>query len=232
MTAAAAAAAAATVLIVTFTLWSGGGGGGGGGGAASGGGTTTISSTMMPVSFWRTTSTSSRSTLQTTMQRRLGSSSSTTVQQIPRYPTYHMVPMNDLGGSVVNMDAVIGNPLRGIMPSPDFRAPMEYYNETGVPHSLEFYYIGWNSVLLYDPNILPGGMANACDWIYLERILQASQARSCHAVLRFYIHYLGRPLEVPNWLLARNIALELNRALMKCRPITTTNCCSIPDTAR
>jgi hypothetical protein len=123
-----------------------------------------------------------------------------------RYPTYHTVPMNELGA--LNPDAAIGNPLRGLLPSPDFRSPMEA-NETGVPHSLEFYYIGWNSVFTNDYTTVNGNinMTQACDWSYVERLFTASAARHCHAVLRFYIHYLGRPLEIPPFLLPR-IPLE------------------------
>jgi hypothetical protein len=85
--------------------------------------------------------------------------------------------MPELGA--LNPDAAIGNPLRRLAPSPDFRSPMDY-NETGVPHSLEFYYIGWTSVFKYNPVTVNGriNMTLACDWSYVERILSASAARN------------------------------------------------------
>jgi hypothetical protein len=50
---------------------------------------------------------------------------------------YHSLTVNDLG--VPNPDAAIGNPLKGLMPSPQYSRPP--YN-ANMPNSLEFYYIG------------------------------------------------------------------------------------------
>jgi hypothetical protein len=50
---------------------------------------------------------------------------------------YHSLTVNDLG--VPNPDVAIGNPLKGLMPSPQYSRPP--YN-ANMPNSLEFYYIG------------------------------------------------------------------------------------------
>jgi hypothetical protein len=50
---------------------------------------------------------------------------------------YHVVTARDLGPP--NPDAAIGNPLKGLVPCPQYNRPPYL---TNVPHALEFYYIG------------------------------------------------------------------------------------------
>jgi hypothetical protein len=88
-----------------------------------------------------------------------------------------------------NIDAAMGNPLKGLMSSPRWARP-PYRSD--IPISLEYYYIGLDEVITGD---------NQFDWTAVEDLLDDSASRNQHVVPRFYIHYPGRSLRLPQFLL-------------------------------
>jgi hypothetical protein len=66
--------------------------------------------------------------------------------------------------------------------------------------------LGLKQVMVANPDVV--GEAAAFNWTALERILAGSTSRSAHAVVRFYVAYPGRTLEVPNYLVAAGIEMR------------------------
>jgi hypothetical protein len=110
-----------------------------------------------------------------------------TLQQAPYFSA------TDLGA--VDPDAAAGNPMKGLMTSPSWHGSS--YKQD-VPSSLEFYYIEVKQIMIGDPAVLG---ANAYDWSSFETRLNESAGRKKHAIPRFFLHYPGSELAVPDYLI-------------------------------
>jgi hypothetical protein len=119
-------------------------------------------------------------------------------------PYYFTVSITDSGSKLgsFNPDAAIGNPLKGLMGSPFYEGPPL---PNLVPSTLEFYYIGLDSVMLDNPAKV--GATKAFNWTYLEGLLNGSASRRCHAILRFYLDFPGQALRIPQYLLNAGVKL-------------------------
>ena len=98
-----------------------------------------------------------------------------------------------------NLTAAEGNPMKGMVPSPDWTAPPYLQS---VPSSLEYYYIALNQLMNTSLSDFSGVDT------YLEPRLAGSAARARHAVLRVYIDYPTRPTGVPYFLVADGLAFN------------------------
>lgn len=91
------------------------------------------------------------------------------------------------------------------------------YNNNPLKPSLEFYYIGWDELFNTNVNISimndtimtkmnTTSSRNLFNWTILELLLNDTASRYSHAILRFYIHFPGRPpLRLPKFLLNNNV---------------------------
>jgi hypothetical protein len=101
---------------------------------------------------------------------------------------YYVTTSSQVLGAA-NPDATIGNPLKGLMGSPKWKQPP--YQDS-LPTALEFYYIGLDEILVGESQY---------DWTIFEGLLEDSASRNQHVVPRIYIHYPGRTLKLPPFLL-------------------------------
>jgi hypothetical protein len=99
-------------------------------------------------------------------------------------------------------DAAVGNPLKGLLGSPFYTKPPHF---GAVKASLEFYYIGLDSVMLGNPEKV--GAAKAFNWTFIEDVLNGSASRFCHAVIRFFIHFPGQVLRIPQYLVDSGVEI-------------------------
>jgi hypothetical protein len=88
-------------------------------------------------------------------------------------------------------EAASGNPLRGLIGGARY-APPETFPET-IDSSMEFYNIGLE--------VMFG--ENTFDWSDIEELLDDTASRNRHSVLSFFIHWPGRPLRLPAYLLSK-----------------------------
>jgi hypothetical protein len=88
-----------------------------------------------------------------------------------------------------NHMAAIGNPLKGLLTSPQWTGGN---TRTDVPSSLEFHYIGLDSVMKGN---------NQFDWTNLDKTLSEAASRNNHVIWRIFCHYPGEPLRLPQYLL-------------------------------
>jgi len=107
----------------------------------------------------------------------------------------------DLGAP--NIYAAIGNPLKGLMGSPRYSPPSTWPDS--IRASLEFLAIGWDELLVDDPDKVGD---DAYNWNVLEDILNAAASRNNHVVFIVYIHYPGRPLQIPKYLIDAGIEMR------------------------
>jgi hypothetical protein len=101
-----------------------------------------------------------------------------------------------------NPDAAMGNPMRGLIGSPFYEHPPL---PDAVPSTLEFFYVGLDSLLLENPAKV--GMNKAFDWSTIETILTGSAERARHAIIRVYIHFPGKELRIPKYLVDDGVPL-------------------------
>jgi hypothetical protein len=78
---------------------------------------------------------------------------------------YHSLWTAQLG--LPNPEAAIGNPLKGLMPSPQYSRPP--YTPT-LPHSLEFYYVGKAACLRTGTTILPVCFALSLPLLFISNV--------------------------------------------------------------
>jgi hypothetical protein len=88
-----------------------------------------------------------------------------------------------------NHMAAIGNPLKGLLTSPQWTGGNIRID---VPSSLEFHYIGLDSVMKGN---------NQFDWTNLDKTLSDAASRNNHVIWRIFCHYPGEPLRLPQFLL-------------------------------
>lgn len=79
------------------------------------------------------------------------------------------------------------NPLKGFIP---YAQQMD--NNTGLPHTMEWFYLPLNDVVKGDKSY---------DWSKFENELEAIKARGHQAALRFYLDYPSKKTGVPDYLL-------------------------------
>jgi hypothetical protein len=115
---------------------------------------------------------------------------------------YHVITSwEELGQP--NPYATIGNPMRGLTPSPRYLAPSNWENNRLQP-SMEFYYIGLDELLIDNEDEV--GKDRAYNWTALEVLLSDTASRYAHAVIRPLIHFPGESLRLPPFL--SNIGLR------------------------
>jgi hypothetical protein len=103
--------------------------------------------------------------------------------------------MEELGQP--NIYATMGNPMRGLAPSPRYLFP-EFWKDNPLDPSVEFYYIGWDEILIDDPDVV--GNDSSYNWTALQMLLDDTASRYAHAVFRIFIHFPGQPLRLPPFL--------------------------------
>jgi len=123
-------------------------------------------------------------------------------QQQNKY--YYTTTSRDDDIGIENPYACAGNPLKGLIGSPRFGNYDPW--ATSIDASMNFYYVGVDSVMIADPDEV--GLEAAFDWTYLEERLDESAAENRHVVLSFTLHYPGRPLMVPQYLLDEDLTLH------------------------
>lgn len=103
-----------------------------------------------------------------------------------------------------NLTASLGNPLKGLMGSPWY---YNYMFDSSVPESLEWFYIGWNTLMKGDPDVV--GPDLAFDWTELEIRLNETASRYNHAVFTVFAHYPSWevPLAIPQYLIDAGLPL-------------------------
>jgi hypothetical protein len=109
---------------------------------------------------------------------------------------YHVITNDDELG-YGNPEATLGNPMRGLIPSPRYLPPKEWENNP-LSSSVEFYYIGWDEIMLQDPDFVAQEVAY--NWTALEVILNDTASRFSHVAFRLFIHFPGQPLRLPAFL--------------------------------
>lgn len=82
------------------------------------------------------------------------------------------------------------NPMKGLTADPNIRNPYA----SGIHFSLEHVYVGLDQVLTGP---------NTYDWTYFENLLNQYVTRNTHAIPRFFIHYPGEVIALPNYLIDR-----------------------------
>jgi hypothetical protein len=92
-------------------------------------------------------------------------------------------------------DAAIGNPMKGLMSSPSWTGGTP---PPGMPSSLEFHYVGMDRIMTGD---------NKFDWAVLDKTIQDAASRNNHVIWRVYIHYPGRTLALPKYLIDAGVKL-------------------------
>jgi hypothetical protein len=92
-------------------------------------------------------------------------------------------------------DAAIGNPMKGLMSSPSWTGGTP---PPGMPSSLEFHYVGMDRVMTGD---------NTFDWAVLDKTIQDAASRNNHVIWRVYVHYPGRTLALPRYLIDAGVKL-------------------------
>jgi hypothetical protein len=85
-----------------------------------------------------------------------------------------------------NVNAAIGNPLKGLAGGPRYSQQSPLPNN--VPSAIEFYNIGLDEIMIGD---------NQFNWTSHDQLLSESASRKMHSVLSVYIHWPGRPLRLP-----------------------------------
>jgi hypothetical protein len=103
-------------------------------------------------------------------------------------PYFSVTDPNVLGQA--NVDAAIGNPLKGLMTSPRWVDKIR----DEIPASLEFYYFGLAEVM---------AGPNQFNWTVIDKAIQAAESRNNHVVWRFFIDYPGSPLSIPKHLVGQ-----------------------------
>jgi hypothetical protein len=106
---------------------------------------------------------------------------------------YTITDVSILGS--INPEAAIGNPLKGLMSSPDWTGSS---TPNDLPSSLEFYYVALDRIMIEDDTF---------DWSLLDKTLSDAADRYKHVIWRVYCHYPGRPLAVPKYLLHKGVDL-------------------------
>jgi hypothetical protein len=109
---------------------------------------------------------------------------------------YHVITSFDELGEP-NPHATIGNPMRGLTPSPRYLPPSHWENNPLNP-SMEFYYVGLDELIIENEDSV--GKEMAYNWTALELLLQDTATRYAHAVVRVIIHFPGEPLRLPQFL--------------------------------
>jgi hypothetical protein len=109
---------------------------------------------------------------------------------------YHVITGEDELG-YGNPDVTIGNPMRGLVPSPRY-LPSGGLEGNPLNPSLEFYYIGWDELMIQNPDDV--GNDKAYNWTAFEVLLNDSASRYAHVVFRLFIHFPGQPLRLPTFL--------------------------------
>ena len=95
----------------------------------------------------------------------------------------------------IDVDVTIGNPLKGLLSSPDWTGPT---TPNVLPSSLEFYYVGLDEVMIG---------YNEFNWNVLDMTLRDAAKRYKHVIWRVYCHYPGRKLAIPQYLIDQNIPI-------------------------
>jgi Malectin domain len=109
-------------------------------------------------------------------------------------PYYETTSAAILGS--VNPDAAIGNPLKGLLTSPQWTNGN--FHQYSIPSTLEFHYIGMD-------NIMTGN--NTFSWTFLDNTLVGAASRKNHVIWRVYVDYPGSPLALPQFLVNANVTL-------------------------
>jgi Malectin domain len=95
----------------------------------------------------------------------------------------------------LNPDAAMGNPLKGLVASPSWTGGN---TKCTIPNSLEFTYMGMNSVMKGD---------NQFDWTALDKTLTDAAGRNNHVIWRIYVDYPGWPFALPQYLIDAGVKL-------------------------
>jgi hypothetical protein len=85
-----------------------------------------------------------------------------------------------------DVNAAIGNPLKGLAGGPRYSQSSPLPNS--VPSAIEFYNFGLDEIMIGN---------NQFNWTLHDQFLTESASRKMHAVLSVYIHWPGRPLQLP-----------------------------------
>jgi hypothetical protein len=88
-----------------------------------------------------------------------------------------------------NHMAAFANPLKGLLTSPQWTGGN---TRNDVPSSLEFHYIGFDSVMKGN---------NQFDWRLLDKTLSDAASRNNHVIWRITCHHPDEPLRLPQYLL-------------------------------
>jgi len=108
---------------------------------------------------------------------------------------------DDIG--VENLYASAGNPLKGLVANPGFGNFDPSVDNIDV--SLDFYNVGLSEILVDDPDVV--GVEAAFDWSALEQRLEESATRKRHVVLSFMVHWPGKSLFLPQYLVDKGVEM-------------------------
>ncbi len=92
-----------------------------------------------------------------------------------------------------NLYAGMGNPLKGLLTSPTWTGQN---TSDAVPSSLEFHYIRMDEIMK-EPTLF--------DWTVLDETINRAKSRQNHVIWRIYIHYPGRELAMPKFLVNQGL---------------------------
>lgn len=71
---------------------------------------------------------------------------------------------------------------------------------------MDIFYLEFDKIMVDDPDVV--GADKAFNWTHVEGALDEAVSRHRHAVLTTVIHYPGRDLWVPEFLLRKGVRLE------------------------
>lgn len=111
---------------------------------------------------------------------------------------FYKATLNELGAT--NLAVTHGNPLKGFCTSPDF---ISSNPPDSIRMSLDFYYVGLDEVMTGP---------NSYNWNKLRDQLAHARSRKNHVIWRIYIHYPGRKLALPKFLIDQGVPLRQTKS--------------------
>jgi hypothetical protein len=96
-----------------------------------------------------------------------------------------------------NLDVTLGNPMRGLVGNVENSDPVTW--SESIPASLHMARLPLDLVMVGDPDVI--GAHVAFNWTVLDNLLSRAQQFRSHLIVRFFLHWPGQPLHIPQYLL-------------------------------
>ena len=104
-----------------------------------------------------------------------------------------------------NPNVAIGNPMKGLAGNP-WANKLEYWPES-LKASLGVFKIPLDTVLLQDPDTVSAN--EAYNWTVVDEALELVESYHMHGIIRFWVHWPGKPLALPDYMERQPKKVEL-----------------------